>query len=189
MRRGCITARRENCDAAGLWDWLSLFLPGCSMWPRNGRSCGRMTRAPIGGSQPPVEANAESPHFIYSITVISSSAIHPRRRAARFSTLQNLSGASGKRSHKGSSCAPDMHPTNLYSQLVGIGRGRELASPGLAGYCLPSIPRAGATFKAAHDGDAQAAVRLWAQTPIMALRKMRKVAKGRHVVFPAPATS
>ena len=46
-----------------------------------------------------------------------------------------------------------------------------LASPGLGGYRLPPLPWADATFKAAADGDAQAAARLWAQTPIMALRK------------------
>ena len=46
-----------------------------------------------------------------------------------------------------------------------------LASPGLGGYRLPPIPWADATFKAAADGDAPAAARLWAQTPIMALRK------------------
>ena len=46
-----------------------------------------------------------------------------------------------------------------------------LASPGLGGYRLPPIPWADATFKAAADGDAQTAARLWAQTPIMALRK------------------
>jgi pimeloyl-ACP methyl ester carboxylesterase len=46
-----------------------------------------------------------------------------------------------------------------------------LASPGLGGYRLPPLPWADATFKAAAAGDAQAAARLWAQTPIMALRK------------------
>jgi 3-oxoadipate enol-lactonase len=45
-----------------------------------------------------------------------------------------------------------------------------LASPGLGGYGLPPLPWADATFKAAADGDPQAAATLWAQTPIMALR-------------------
>jgi 3-oxoadipate enol-lactonase len=46
-----------------------------------------------------------------------------------------------------------------------------LASSGLGGYRLPPLPWADATFKAAAGGDAHAAARLWAQTPIMAVRK------------------
>lgn len=46
-----------------------------------------------------------------------------------------------------------------------------LASPGLGGYRLPPLPWADATFQAAAKGDFEAAARLWAETPIMALRK------------------
>ena len=46
-----------------------------------------------------------------------------------------------------------------------------LASPGLSGY-VPSAPLAWTqpVFKAAGAGDAEGAARLWADTPIMALR-------------------
>ncbi len=44
-----------------------------------------------------------------------------------------------------------------------------LASPGLGGYQIPSLPWAAATFQAAGAGDAAGAAKLWAETPIMML--------------------
>ena len=46
-----------------------------------------------------------------------------------------------------------------------------LSSPGLPGYRLPPLPWADATFKAAAEGNPQMAATLWAQTPLMTLRK------------------
>src|SRR5687767_2941853 len=45
-----------------------------------------------------------------------------------------------------------------------------LSSPGLNGYPVPPLPWATPTFQAAGRGDAEGAARLWADTPIMALR-------------------
>lgn len=45
-----------------------------------------------------------------------------------------------------------------------------LASPGLGGYRVPPLPWASAVFQAAATGDAQAAAKLWSETPIMALQ-------------------
>ena len=45
-----------------------------------------------------------------------------------------------------------------------------LASPGLGGYAVPPLPWAAPPFQAAAMGDLERATRLWAETPIMALR-------------------
>jgi 3-oxoadipate enol-lactonase len=45
-----------------------------------------------------------------------------------------------------------------------------LAAPGLGGYRAPPLPWLGPVFEAAGAGDAERAARLWAETPIMALR-------------------
>jgi 3-oxoadipate enol-lactonase len=45
-----------------------------------------------------------------------------------------------------------------------------LAAPGLGGYRPPPLPWLGPVFEAAGAGDAERAARLWAETPIMALR-------------------
>jgi 3-oxoadipate enol-lactonase len=45
-----------------------------------------------------------------------------------------------------------------------------LAGPGLGGYSLPPLPWLSAVFQAAAKGDAPGAAKLWADTPIMALR-------------------
>jgi pimeloyl-ACP methyl ester carboxylesterase len=46
-----------------------------------------------------------------------------------------------------------------------------LASPGLSGYRIPPLPWTGPTFQAAANGDPERAASLWADTPIMALRR------------------
>jgi 3-oxoadipate enol-lactonase len=53
---------------------------------------------------------------------------------------------------------------NRVSRLV-------LAAPGLGGYRVPPLPWATQVFEAAGKGDGQGAARLWADTPIMALRR------------------
>ena len=44
-----------------------------------------------------------------------------------------------------------------------------LAAPGLGGYSIPPLPWAQPVFEAAGRGDAEAAAKLWADTPIMAI--------------------
>jgi pimeloyl-ACP methyl ester carboxylesterase len=46
-----------------------------------------------------------------------------------------------------------------------------LAAPGLGGYVLPPLTWAQGVFQAAAAGDAERAATLWAETPIMAMRK------------------
>ena len=48
--------------------------------------------------------------------------------------------------------------------------GLVLAAPGLGGYNLPPLPWARPVFEAAAAGDAERAAKLWAETPIMAMR-------------------
>lgn len=48
--------------------------------------------------------------------------------------------------------------------------GLVLASPGLGGYVAPPLPWATPVFEAAAAGDAERAAKLWAETPIMAMR-------------------
>jgi 3-oxoadipate enol-lactonase len=48
--------------------------------------------------------------------------------------------------------------------------GLVLAAPGLGGYRLPPLPWTRPVFEAAAAGDAERAAKLWAQTPIMAMR-------------------
>jgi 3-oxoadipate enol-lactonase len=48
--------------------------------------------------------------------------------------------------------------------------GLVLAAPGLGGYAGPPLPWAQPVFEAAARGDPERAARLWAETPIMALR-------------------
>ena len=48
--------------------------------------------------------------------------------------------------------------------------GLVLAAPGLGGYTLPPLPWARPVFEAAAAGDAERAAKLWAETPIMAMR-------------------
>lgn len=45
-----------------------------------------------------------------------------------------------------------------------------LAAPGLGGYAVPPLPWATPVFEAAAAGDAEGAAKLWAATPIMAMR-------------------
>jgi pimeloyl-ACP methyl ester carboxylesterase len=45
-----------------------------------------------------------------------------------------------------------------------------LASPGLSGHVSPPLTWAQPVFEAAGAGDSEGAAKLWAQTPIMALR-------------------
>lgn len=45
-----------------------------------------------------------------------------------------------------------------------------LAAPGLGGYTVPPLPWATPVFEAAAAGDAERAAKLWAATPIMAMR-------------------
>lgn len=45
-----------------------------------------------------------------------------------------------------------------------------LAAPGLGGYAVPPLPWATPVFEAAAAGDAERAAKLWAATPIMAMR-------------------
>lgn len=52
-----------------------------------------------------------------------------------------------------------------------------LAAPGLGGYRVPPLPWAGPVFAAAAAGDAAGAAKLWAGTPIMALRRNTGAAK------------
>jgi 3-oxoadipate enol-lactonase len=46
-----------------------------------------------------------------------------------------------------------------------------LAAPGLGGYVTPPLPWAAPVFQAAAAGDPEGAAKLWAETPIMAMRK------------------
>lgn len=46
-----------------------------------------------------------------------------------------------------------------------------LASPGLGGYVVPPLPWTASPFQAAAAGDPRTAAKLWADTPIMALRR------------------
>jgi 3-oxoadipate enol-lactonase len=48
--------------------------------------------------------------------------------------------------------------------------GLVLAAPGLGGYQTPPLPWIGPVFEAAAAGDPELAAKLWAETPIMALR-------------------
>ena len=45
-----------------------------------------------------------------------------------------------------------------------------LAAPGLGGYALPPLPWLRPVFEAAAAGDAEGAAKLWAETPMMAMR-------------------
>jgi 3-oxoadipate enol-lactonase len=51
--------------------------------------------------------------------------------------------------------------------------GLVLAAPGLGGYAVPPLPWTAPVFEAAARGDAEGAAKLWAETPIMALRSNR----------------